>query len=587
MGHDLALISPHLIVLGIGLLFLALEVFKTGDDRAYMGPLAAALYGVAIAGLAVAWRSPGAAFEAPYLARALSMDAFAVVMSGVILLSALATSLLGGAYAREHDIERGELYAGVAFATLGMLFMVSARDLATLFVALEVMSLAIYVLVALRRRHSYLAVESALKYFILGSVASAILLMAIAFVYAVTGTFDLHELARAYVASPALAAGASTRLAVLLFLSALAFKVAAVPFHFWTPDAYQGAPTPITGFMATAVKVAAFGILARVLLHLFQADAFYAPRVNWMSIVYGLAIVTMIVGNATAIVQDNVKRMLAWSSVAHAGYLLIGVLTIHAAPDGAKSLAPSLFVYLMVYTLANLLAFGVLSQLKGEGEGEPTLRRLDGFARRHPLLGAGLALSMFSLAGIPPTAGFIGKFFLFREALTANTDLFLPLVLVAIFASLISVYYYVRPIVHAYMREPEPDDAADTPRAHASAPAFGALAVLAAGVLIFGLFPGALVQLAERATADVLLHGPVATAQAAPALKQAHDPRAAAVRAAKPAPRKGGTPMISKPGATKPVPVILPSKGKRPSMRDFKGKRPTHIRIPSRRPKDK
>lgn len=584
MGHDLALISPHLIVLAAGLLFLALEVFKSGDDRAYMGPLAAALYGVAIAGLAVAWRSPGAAFEAPYLARTLSMDAFAVVMSGIILLSALATSLLAGAYAREHDIERGELHAGVAFATLGMLFMVSARELATLFVALEVMSLAIYVLVALRRRHSYLAVESALKYFILGSVASAILLMAIAFVYAVTGTFDLHELARAYVASPALGAGASTRVAVLLFLAALAFKVAAVPFHFWTPDAYQGAPTPITGFMATAVKVAAFGILARVFLHLFQADAFYAPRVNWMSVIYGLSLITMIVGNATAIVQENVKRMLAWSSVAHAGYLLIGVLTIHAAPDGAKSLSSSLFVYLMVYTLANLLAFGVLSQLKGEGEGEPTLRRLDGFARRHPLLGAGLALSMFSLAGIPPTAGFIGKFFLFREALTANTSLFLPLVLVAVFASLISMYYYVRPIVHAYMRTPEPGTEVDAPGVHASVPAFGALTVLGLAVMFFGLFPGALVHLSERAAAAVVLSGPVV--QAAPMATQAPNARAAA-SAPKAAARKGGTPMISKPGKTKPVPIILPSKGKRPGMRDLKGKRPTHIRIPSRRPKDK
>lgn len=562
MAKELLLLSPYALVTFAGLMFLALEVFATGKDRRYMGGLAAAIFGIGFGLTAYLWtQSGGASLTTPFLAKVLTTDRFALFLQGVMLLAAASTALFSVSYLKEHDADRGEYYSTLAFATLGMMVMVGSRDLITLFIGLEVMSLAVYLLVAFKRVSSYASVEAALKYFILGSVAGGVFLFGIAFLYGLTGSTDLPSIQAFFLANPAVATGATAKLVLVLFVATLGFKIAAVPFHFWTPDAYQGAPTPITGFMATGVKVASFGILLRVFLHVFQADAFYAAKGNWMTLFYGLAIVTMVVGNVTGVVQSNVKRMLAWSSVAHAGYILVGVITITVAGDAfgsaapAKMVASSVLFYLLVYTLANLVAFGVLSLLTGETDGEPSFDRLNGLAKRHPVLAAVFALSLLSLAGIPPTGGFFGKFFVFREALRADTQLFLPLVVVAVLASVVSVYYYLRPIVHMYMKDaPEPASGADV---HRFAPATLTLAFLAAMILFVGVFPGSFVAVAERATAEVLIPGAVPTAavvSSAPAKASPPEPTRATLR----------------PAAAKGAPALSPARLNTRPMRRFR-----------------
>ena len=522
MGHDLWLLSPLVIATLLGLLFLGLEVFRTGDDRGYMGLVGALGYG--LAGLAVAsmWKHGGEfRLVLPWLQRMLVVNRFTLMVEGLVLVSAAATSLLAGPWLKVRDLARGEFHALLAFAVTGMLAMAAARDLVTLFVGLEVMSLAVYVLVAYERRTSYASVEAALKYFVLGSVAAALLLLAIAFLYGVTGTTELAGLAAWFRGHADSTHGAAARLITALLVAAMGFKVALVPFHFWTPDAYQGAPTPVTGFMASAVKVAGFAILLRVFLHVFQADAFYAAGGNWMALFYGLAMLTMLVGNLTALTQTSVKRMLGYSSIAHAGYVLIGVVTVTSGKGGLKAVSAAVGWYLAAYVLANLVAFGALALLDDQPGDELDLERLNGVARRHPVLGAALSLSLVSMAGIPPAAGFFAKFSVFREALKADTALFLPLVLVAVLASLVSVYYYLKPLVHLYMHDEGPRSA----RAQASAPAHATLAVLALAILWAGVFPTRLTAWSTRAFENLVVReARAAVTQPAPAASPAKTP---------------------------------------------------------------
>jgi len=492
----------------------------------------------------------------PWLKHMLVLDRFTLMIQGLVLVSAAATSLVAVPYLKARNLARGEFHALLAFAVVGMLAMGAARDLVALFVGLEVMSLSVYVLVAYERSRSYQGVEAAIKYFLLGSVAAAVLLLAIAFLYGITGTTGLAGIATFFREHPASAGGASARLVTTLLVVSMGFKVALVPFHFWTPDAYQGAPTPITGFMASGVKVAGFAILVRVFLHVFQADAFYASKGNWMALLYGLAMLTMIVGNVTAVVQTNVKRMLGYSSIAHAGYVLIGVLTVTAGQGGLKSVSAAVGWYLAAYVLANLVAFGVLSLLDDEHGAEADVERLNGIARRHPVLGAALSLSLLSLAGIPPAAGFFAKFSVFRDALKADTALFLPLVLVAVLASLVSVYYYLRPIVHLYMHDEGPQSATAKPWA----PAHAALALLALAILWAGVFPARLTAWSTRALEQVVVREAraavveVAPAAAAPSPVPGTTLRAPGAREMPAGPARGGRPThIQRRGAKPPI----------------------------------
>jgi NADH-quinone oxidoreductase subunit N len=364
-----------------------------------------------------------------------------------------------------------------------MMIFSGARELMVIFIALELMSVPVYVLTGVNRR-SAASAEGALKYFLLGAFSSAIFLFGISLTYGGTGTTNLAEIARAIGvdgvgASPMLLAG------VALLAVGFGFKVAAVPFHMWTPDAYEGAPIPITAFMAAAVKAAAFVAFVRVFL-----TAFPGLYDTWDAIAIWLAVLTMVAANLVALVQGNVKRMLAYSSIAHAGYLLVALAA--ASTLGSASL----LFYLLVYTLMTMGAFGVVMLVAGEGERRLDLDAYQGLGWSRPMVGIAMTIFLLSLAGFPLTGGFIGKVFILRAAVEQGLVL---LAVVLVLASLVSYFYYLRVVWYMWFR-----DGGDT----ASVPALPAglriaLVVAVAGVLLTGMFPGRLLDLAERSAATL------------------------------------------------------------------------------------
>jgi NADH-quinone oxidoreductase subunit N len=339
-------------------------------------------------------------------------------------------------YIREAGIREGEFYVLVLLSTSGMIVMASANDLIVFFLGLETMSIAVYVLTGLWRARAESA-EAAMKYFLVGAFATGFLLYGIALIYGATGTTQLAHIADALAAARGVpflfAAG------VFLLLVGLAFKVAAAPFHFWVPDVYDGAPTPVTGFMSVAVKAAAFAGWARIFL------VGWSPLSgDWAPAVKALAILTMTLGNLLAVTQSSVKRMLAYSSIAHAGYLLIALVA------GGEAGGQALLYYLASYAAMTLGAFGVLAALKADDREPDAYRDFAGLGFRRPFLGMAMSLFMLSLAGFPPLAGFTGKFYIFRAAVFAGqTDL----AVIGALNSLVSVFYYLRVILMMYMEE--------------------------------------------------------------------------------------------------------------------------------------
>jgi NADH-quinone oxidoreductase subunit N len=347
-----------------------------------------------------------------------------------------------------------------------MILLVSAVDLITVFLGIEAMSIPIYVLAGFDRRHLR-SNESALKYFLVGSFASAIMLYGMALLYGATGSTHFAAIRAALDPNSPLAMGG-----LGLVLVGFTFKISSVPFHQWTPDVYEGAPTSVTAYMSVTVKAAAFAALLRIV-----AEAFVPAAAPLEGVLWALAALTMVVGNVMAVIQDNVKRLLAYSSVAHAGYLLVGFVA--ATPRAASAV----LFYLLVYVFMNLGAFGVVVALAHRGRDAERMDDFAGLARTRPGLAALMTLFMVSLAGIPGTAGFIAKFQLFAAAVEADH---VPLVILAVLASLVSIYYYLRLPVLMYMREP----GAVAPRGRVDLGEGVALALCAFGVLALGLFPG-------------------------------------------------------------------------------------------------
>jgi NADH-quinone oxidoreductase subunit N len=387
-------------------------------------------------------------------------------------------------YLKRTRINQMEYYALLLSASLGMILMAASNDLITIFLGLELMSLSLYVMVGFR--HSHLeSSEAALKYFLLGAFASGFLLYGIALLYGATGTTQLPRMAMFLGDSP-VTGNPLFLCGALLLLVGFAFKIAAVPFHMWTPDAYEGAPTPVTGYMSAGAKAAAFAALLRVLLSVLGDVA-----LDWRPILSWVAILTMTVGNVTALLQQNLKRMLAYSSIAHAGYILVAVVA--GGTDGASA---ALF-YLAVYALMNLGAFGVLSLLGRGGEERVLVSDLAGLGFKQPLLGLAMAVFMLSLGGIPPTAGFMGKVYVFGVAVKAGL---IPLVVVGVLNSVVSIYYYLRVTVAMYMQEPtgEPVEVAWTGSAAV------ALIVTLALTLYFGVQAHALLNEAQRSVFGLL-----------------------------------------------------------------------------------
>jgi NADH-quinone oxidoreductase subunit N len=383
-----------------------------------------------------------------------------------------------------------EVFPLLMFAVGGMLIFPAANDLLTLFVALEVFSLPLYILCALARRQRLMSQEAAVKYFLLGAFSSAFLLFGIALLYGYAGTVSYSGIASVVDGSaqmtPALADTTGNDALLLIGMAMVAmgllFKVGAVPFHMWTPDVYQGAPTPVTGFMASATKVAAFGALLRLLYVVLPG-----MRWDWRPVMWGVAILTMLAGAVIAVTQTDVKRLLAYSSVAHAGFILAGVIA--TTPSGISSV----LFYLAAYSFVTLGAFAVVTLVRDAGGEATHLSRWAGLGRRSPLVAAVFAVFLLAFAGIPLTSGFAGKFAVFKAAAEGGA---MPLVIVGVVSSAIAAFFYIRVIVLMFFSEPKPDG----PTVAVASPMTTAAITLGVLVtLVLGLAPQYFLDLADKA----------------------------------------------------------------------------------------
>ncbi|HEX4337988.1 MAG TPA: NADH-quinone oxidoreductase subunit N [Polyangiaceae bacterium] len=503
-------LSPLLIV-GIGALLLMLaEAFGKPEDPsgmqgdlvvdagagrgAELGLVAAVILMLgAVLSIAVWLIGPekleGIDKVAPYLV----VDRFALFFSFVLCVGGSLTALLAGGYLPEHRIDRSEFFPLLMLSTFGAIALAWSGDLLAVFVGLETMSLGVYCMIGLRRG-SARAAEAAVKYFLLGSFAAALMLFGFALLYGATGHTDLVGIGEAV---KSIGSGSSTvsaptvLIALVLNLVGLGFKVSAVPFHMWTPDAYEGAPTPTTSFMAVAVKSAAFAVMLRILLVGFGDERLMSWGTGWPPVLAALAVLSMTVANVVAGRQESVKRMLAYSSIAHAGYVLVGVAATVRASGEAQA---SVLFYLLAYTVSTAGAFGALIACGSRGAEAVTYEDLAGVGKRHPPAALAFSLFLLSLAGIPPTAGFFGKLYVFHAAIDAQLYV---VAVIGLINSVIGAYYYLRVMVYMYMREPAPGAPIAIPMRSGLVGA--ALVIAAVLVIVFGTMPGNVLDVASGA----------------------------------------------------------------------------------------
>ncbi len=407
----------------------------------------------------------------------LAVDQFAVYFKLLLLVVSAISLVMAAGFLDRAGYGGGEYSALVLFATTGMFIMASGANLVTLYVGLELMALSVYVLVGYFKLEIK-SNEGAVKYFVLGALSSGVLLYGISLIYGTIGSLDLETIRLRLTALPS--DNLTLLLGIVLVSFGMLFKVAAVPFHVWTPDAYEGAPTPVTAFMSVGPKAAAFAMFLRLFVIAFQ------PEVDsWRTILWLAAAATMIYGNVAALTQDNVKRMLAYSSIAHAGYALMGLVAASAGGLWA------VLVYMLVYGFMNLGAFGIVILLESKGYAGETVSDYAGLARRHPGVAALMLWFMLALAGIPPTAGFMGKLYIFAAAMEAG---FVWLTVIAVLMSAVSLYYYFRIVVQMFMKDGSEADPADLLDDRWT----GAMIALCALItLLVGIFPGPVVAWAQ------------------------------------------------------------------------------------------
>ena len=465
-SFSLSSIGPWLTLTIAAIIILLVDAFSPKGRKGIFPILALVALAVAAWQTYCLWGKVGVDFS-----RMVYLDNFAFYFYLIIILGTALTVLLSPNYLEEFDKNLGEYYALVLFAAVGMLLMAASAHFIMIFLGLEIMSIAVYVLAGLFREDPR-SNEAALKYLVLGAFASGFLLFGMVMLYgAGGGTLYLSELA-SKLSSYAELTRPLTLLGLALIIVGFGFKVASVPFHMWTPDVYEGAPTNVTAFMAVGVKAAAFAAFARVMFMVFPDFT-----VQWNMVLWVLAVATMTLGNVVAIAQTNIKRMLASSSIAHAGYLMVALVAHNQLG------AVSLLYYLLAYTIMNIGAFAVVILVGRKKDSYLNIYDYSGLGFQHPALAATMAIFMFALAGIPPTAGFVGKFYIFSAAVKAG---YIWLAIIGVMNSLVSVYYYLRITVLMYMR---PAEAELGPIPFTYGLTF-AVALTAVATLAIGIFPG-------------------------------------------------------------------------------------------------
>lgn len=475
---NFAAIMPETILALVAMVLLLVNVFVQAEQKAYLGYLS--LIGIVVAFFPIVsgWNAPvelQSGFNGSVL-----QDNFALFFKVIFLVSAALSILVSDQYMQREGCNHGELYPLILLATAGMMLMASGTDLMVIFLGLELLSVALYVLAGFNR-DKLKSNEAGLKYFLLGAFSTGFLLYGMALTFGATGTTKIARIADYVAANPIITGNQMFLVGMLLMAVGFSFKIAAAPFHMWTPDVYEGAPTPMTAFMSVGPKAAGFAAFMRVFMIALPA---YKPE--WSALLWVLAVLTMTVGNITALFQQDIKRMLAYSSIAHAGYVLVGFVAGNAVGTAG------VMFYMLSYAFMNIGAFAIIIMVGRKGEANNNVADYAGFGFKHPVLGLAMSIFLFSLAGIPPAAGFIGKFYLFSGAIQAG---YIWLAIIGVLNSAVSVYYYLRVMVFMYMKDPveEFDWLKVTPSL--------ALCVLVAvgGVLIPGIVPGFILELAQKA----------------------------------------------------------------------------------------
>lgn len=465
---NLRSLTPEILMTGLALLILLSDlVIRRKETIALLSAVGAAAIAFTFG------NSSGIAFRGMFIS-----DGYSTFFKIIFVLNVILTVLISIKYIGIEKVNFGEYYALILFSTLGMMIMASAGDLIVLYLGLELMALSTYILAGFIR-YDIKSNEAAMKYFLLGAFASAFLLYGTSMIYGLTGTTNLKSIA-GYITVRGLMGNPLLTLAMVFIVVAFSFKIAAVPFHMWAPDAYEGAPTSITAFMSVGPKAAGFAVMGRVLL-----DGLFPLRPEWTAILIPIAILTMAVGNIVALSQTNIKRMLAYSSIAHAGYALLGVIA--GSADGLASV----MTYMLIYAFMNIGAFGVIIMLRTEGFKGDMITDYEGLWYTHPVAASLMVVFMFSLTGIPPTAGFMGKFYLFKSAIDAG---YTWLVIIAVIFSAISAYFYLRVVMLMCMKEPKQKVELST------SPTMSlAMAITLFGVIAIGVFPSSVIHLAQIA----------------------------------------------------------------------------------------
>ena len=484
--RDLQAIAPELVLGGLILVVITTDLFLARQNKWLLTPLT--VVGLLLAGVAciAVWGTNRGVFAGFY-----RVDDLSVFLKAATMLIGVLSALFAPAYLRRRRLPLGEFNAILLFSLLGICILASAADLITLFLGLELMVMPSYLLAGFHKTDRY-SNEGGLKYFLLGSFASAILLFGISWTYGLTGTTHLDTVAArlgAHGFSPALV------VAIAFLTVGATFKIAAVPFHYWTPDAYQGAPTPITGFLSVGPKLGAFALLIRLFV-----DALGPLHADWVTLMLILAVLTMVGGNVVALAQSNVKRMLAYSSIAHTGYIMAALAAYgnSSNPRAQQQSIEAILFYVLGYAVMNIAAFAVVGMLQREPRRFGSLSAFAGLAGRSPGRAAAMAVLLLSLTGIPPTVGFFAKWYVLLATVDAGLSW---LAVIIVLNAALAAFYYLRVIVAMYMREPDGDPA---PIDHSLFGSIG-LGLSVAAVLVLGVFPGMVLDLVRTSAASLFL----------------------------------------------------------------------------------